>query len=36
LTWRFFRVVESAVITARDAGVRVVAAVTERKFEPSM
>jgi biopolymer transport protein ExbD len=31
-----FGVVESAMIAARDAGVRVVATVTERKFQPSM
>jgi biopolymer transport protein ExbD len=31
-----FGVLEAAMVAARDAGVRVVAAVTERKFEPSM
>jgi biopolymer transport protein TolR len=31
-----FGVLEQAMIVARDAGVRVVAAVTERKFVPSM
>ena len=31
-----FGVVETAMVAARDAGVRVVAAITERKWEPSM